>query len=149
MVKKGIPDAEEFVFTGNFECVSMSRKVMRTAANTNTHATSFYIIKAFPMHNTWLRLYHTVFLDSVVIVFFILTCTQCSLYEMTARFSSSPDFLPWICFVLGSLPAVRVPLGVMTGIFAFQGHFLFWFRLHICYRWDRTALANLLPFSRS
>lgn len=39
MVKKEIPDAEEFVFTGNFKCVSMSREVMRTAAHTNSNHT--------------------------------------------------------------------------------------------------------------
>lgn len=60
-VKKEIPDAEEFVFTGNFECVSMSREVMRTQT---AHATSFDIIEN--ILNTWLRLYHALFLASVV-----------------------------------------------------------------------------------
>lgn len=36
LAKKEIPDAEEFVFTGNFVCVSMRGEVMRTAENTNT-----------------------------------------------------------------------------------------------------------------
>lgn len=40
MAKKQIPDAEEFVFTGNFVCVSIRGEVMRTAENTNTAETA-------------------------------------------------------------------------------------------------------------
>lgn len=51
--------------------------------------------------------------------------------------SASPDLPSWICFALGFSSCclnVRVLLSVESGIFAFWGHFLFWFRLHICYR---------------
>lgn len=44
VVKKEIPDAEGLVFTGNFECVSMSGKVMRTAANTNSIRTHNFLL---------------------------------------------------------------------------------------------------------
>lgn len=52
MVKKEIPDAEEFVFTGNFKCVSMSREVMRTAAHTNSNHTHTHTQPPFTSSDT-------------------------------------------------------------------------------------------------
>lgn len=70
-VEKEIPDAEEFVFTGNLECVSMSREVMRTAAITHTHAASLYII--WNILNTHFRLS----LGSALRLFFIFGRNRC------------------------------------------------------------------------
>lgn len=51
--------------------------------------------------------------------------------------SASPELPSWICFALGFSSCclnVRVLLSAESGIFAFWGHFLLWFRLHICSR---------------
>lgn len=54
---------EEFVFNGNFECVSMRGEVVRTAAHTDTTSTtSFYILELIPQfsaHNKDPKLEHS------------------------------------------------------------------------------------------
>lgn len=76
-VEKEVPDAEG-LFIGNFECVSMSGEVMRTAANTNSNCTHNFLWHRL---NRSQSLTHgsgctTLFLGSVVIVLFIFRCNQ-------------------------------------------------------------------------